>query len=226
MRVIVVVIVRVAVVRVHVLVIPVAMVRVVVLGTPRAVGVDSAFGSEGRTLVAEREPESSHHFVEHVIVLKSEPANTDLERHVPVAQVVRRAGEEQGVAGRRHAEILVGGHDFERPTVVGEQPIAAREHGAARQLDGDFLAALESRAKPRLRSRVVVEQETAIRRKRGLMETPDAAHGSKQEIALGEGQRRRRLAGEERAVRANFVGLRIDFDAREGVVVHHVALRD
>jgi hypothetical protein len=175
------------VVRVHVVVVPVAVMRMVVVGAPRAVGVNSAFGSEGRTLAGERQPEASHHFVEYVIVLESEPADADLERDVPVSKVVRRAREEQRVAGRCHAEVLVGGHDFERATVVGEQPIAAGEHGAAGQLDGDFLAALESRAKPRLRSRVVVEQQAAVRRTRGLLETPDAAHRSKQEIALGEG---------------------------------------
>src|SRR5262245_52260474 len=47
-----------------------------------------------------------------------------------------------------------------------------------------------------------------------------------QEIPLRQRQNLRRLAGEQFAVRAHFVGLRIDFDLLHGGIVNHVALAD
>ncbi len=49
-------------------------------------------------------------------------------------------------------------------------------------------------------------------------------HTLEKKVSLRHGQDLRGLAGEEHAVRAHFVGVRIDFHARQRVVVDHVPL--
>src|SRR5690606_25867536 len=50
--------------------------------------------------------------------------------------------------------------------------------------------------------------------------------GSEQEVTLCQWQHGGRFAGEQLAIRAHFVGLRIDLDVRLVVVQHQVALAD
>jgi hypothetical protein len=133
-------------VAVPVVVMRVLVVRVLVV----RVAVRAALGFETAVLEAQRESETANQVVEHVIVLISKSATADLERNVPIAEVVSGARKQERVVGRCHAERFVGGHDLEGFAVVGEQAIAVREHGAARQLDGDFLAVFQTSAKARL----------------------------------------------------------------------------
>ena len=63
-----------------------------------------------------------------------------------------------------------------------------------------------------------------IRRMQAVDNERVAPHDSKKKIALRHGQDLRGLAREQHAVRAHFVRVRIDFDARQGVVVDHVPL--
>jgi hypothetical protein len=125
------------------LVIVLVVMRVLVM----RVAVRAAFRLEGSVLEGQRKSEPAHHVVEHVIVLVGESTDADLERDVPITEVVRRAREQERVVRRRDAERLVGCEDFVGHAVVGEQAIAVREHGSARQHDRDFFAVFESRTK-------------------------------------------------------------------------------
>jgi hypothetical protein len=205
-------------VRVRVLVSVVVTVCIVVampVASARIVTVDARLGSERRSSKHEHEPEPAHHPVEYVIVTVCENADADPQRHVPIAEVVRGAREEQRVVRRRHAELLVRSHDFDRRTVFGPQPIAVGEHRSARQVNGELFAVRESREKSRFLSRVVVENQPSIRRfHTRFRQGSQRAHGSEEEVALGKREHLGRLAREEGSVGSNFVGLRIHFDLR------------
>jgi hypothetical protein len=136
-------------------VVRVVVMRMVVV----SVAVRAALGLEPGVLVGHGKPEPAQHVVEHVIVLISEPPDADLKRNVAIAEVIRGAREQVGIGGSRNAEGLVGGVDLVGLAVVGEQPIAVRENGSARELDGDFLAVLEAGTESRFIARVVAQDE-------------------------------------------------------------------
>ena len=156
----------------------VIVVMVVIAVMMVAATVRASFGSEGRAREGDVQPQAAHEVVEHVIVLVGEAAGRDLERHVPIAEVVRRAREEERVVGGRDAEILVGGDDRIRLAVVGEQAVAVHEHRAARQADGNLSTILQVRAKSRFLAGVVSEDEPAgDGSRRVVVEATDGVHG-------------------------------------------------
>ena len=132
---------------------------VVMVVAVMVVAVRAALRFEAGVLEAQGKPEATHHVVEHVVVLIGESSDADLKRNVPVTEMVRRTCEQEWVVGRRHAQGFVGGDDFVRFALVGEQAIAVREDGSARELHGDFLAVFEKRSKPRLLAGVVTQNQ-------------------------------------------------------------------
>jgi len=70
--------------------------------------IRAAFWPERRRFANDVEPETANHVVEHVIGLVAQPSMPDLERDVPVAQVVARACMEQSVFGPCDAQRLDG----------------------------------------------------------------------------------------------------------------------
>lgn len=174
MVVVVVVVIVIVMVVVIVTVIVVVIVIVVMVVTT---AVSTPFGGEGRTHEVDRQAQAAHELVEHVIVLVGEAAERDRERDVAIAEMIRRAREKERIVRGRDAEILVGGDDCVRLTVVGEQTIAIGEHAASLQADGDLPTVLEVRAKSRFLARVVVEDEPAGEgRRRIVVEAADGAH--------------------------------------------------
>jgi hypothetical protein len=55
--------------------------------------VSTRFRLERRFLENDRKAESSNHFVKHVIVLVAKPTIPDLQRDMPVTEMVRSAGQ-------------------------------------------------------------------------------------------------------------------------------------
>ncbi len=156
----------------------VVIVIVVVVVMMMAAAVSASFGSEGRAHERNIQPEATHELVEHVIVLVGEATRRDCERHVSIAEVIRRAREKERVVRGRDAELFVGGDDRVRFAVVGEQAVAIGEHGAARKANRELPTVLQMRAKPRLFTGIVVEDEAAgDGRRRIVVEAADGAHG-------------------------------------------------
>jgi hypothetical protein len=165
---------------------PVMILVVVMLPIVMRVAVRAAFRFEGSVLEGQGKSEPAHHVVEHVIVLVGESTDADLERNVPITEVVRGAREHEHVVRRRDAERFVGCDDLVGHAVVGVQAIAVREHGSARQHDGNFLAIFEARTKSRSITRVVAQDQPRGRRLGRPMKAAYGAHGSEQEVALSE----------------------------------------
>jgi hypothetical protein len=110
----------------------------------RVAVIRAALGFEAGGFVSYRKPEATHHFIEHVIGLVAKPTGPDLQRDVPIAEVVARTCEAQwiirtrdgdGFGGRRHA------HDR---TVRRAQSIAVVESRAGRENDGGLATTIET----------------------------------------------------------------------------------
>ena len=63
--------------------------------------IGAGLGFERRLLVHDRKPELGDHLVEHVIGEIAQPASTDLQRHVAVAEVVTDARELRDIVTAR-----------------------------------------------------------------------------------------------------------------------------
>src|SRR5688572_14690130 len=78
------------------MIVPVSMVVTIAVRVPMA-PVRSGLRLERRLLHLHAEPQAAHHVVQHVVMTVAQPAGMDLQGHVPVAQVVARAGEQPRV---------------------------------------------------------------------------------------------------------------------------------
>ncbi len=106
--------------------------------------VCTSFGFEAGHFVNHNEPQPSQHVIEHVIRLVSQPARSDLQRHVSIPEVVTRSRESERVL-RSHA-----GHTFGcRPHAYMEairrtETIALDERATAGKQDRRLAAAIET----------------------------------------------------------------------------------
>ena len=88
-------------------------VRVCIVGT--------ALGIEGRLNVAHRATEAFQHFGQHMVGLEAQETLAELHRHVPVAEVVSRTAEQQGVAAayfEQHFQVTGAAGFAERPLLT------------------------------------------------------------------------------------------------------------
>lgn len=83
------------------------------------------------------------HIPQYRVGFKAKVAGADLDRRVPVSQVIRRPGELQVVRGGCHQNGLRRGFHADEIAPCGLQPGTWREDRAARQQDGEFRAILE-----------------------------------------------------------------------------------
>jgi hypothetical protein len=91
----------------------------------------------------------------------AQPAVADLHRHVAVAEVVRRTGEEIRRRAQDMQHFLRLRHDLDHAAVGRDDPVAAPQDLPARQHDGDFLAARERGPQPALLPHLEGEHEPA-----------------------------------------------------------------
>ena len=69
-------------------------------------GIGARFGLEGPPFPLDVQTERFHHSVEDVVFEITHESLSDLERHVPVAEVVRGTGEKRRVIGPRRGHGL------------------------------------------------------------------------------------------------------------------------
>ena len=81
-----------------------------------------------------------HHVIQHMVMQITQPAVADLNRNVPVAQVVGGTCQAPGVGGAHDRHGLRRCHDLHDAAVLCAQPVPAPQHRAALKHHGDFLA--------------------------------------------------------------------------------------
>ncbi len=93
----------------------------------RVPAIGAGLRLERRLFHGDGKAEAADHLVEHVIVLITHPAIADLQRHVPIAQVIARAAQRHGLRGAHGRDGLGLSDDLHDAAIVGEQQISAAE---------------------------------------------------------------------------------------------------
>ena len=129
---------RVLVCRPVVVVICVVMARVVMtLPMPMPPGVGPGLGFEGGLFLGDDQVHALEHPAQHVVGFNFQMVRLQFDLHVPVAQVVGRAGQIEGAAmvraGAHHHDGLWRSVHPHQRAILGHQHIAAAHHAAALQ---------------------------------------------------------------------------------------------
>jgi hypothetical protein len=137
-------------------------VPVLVIVVPVSAAISPGFRLEGRLHRFNRGAQALQHVLEHMVGGNSQEAVADLDRNMPVAEMVGRPDEVlSGFAcDVQHAFGL--GHDFDHPTVTGNGKVPAAENLSARQHEADFLSRYEPCAQPALLARVERQLDLAF----------------------------------------------------------------
>ena len=126
------------------------VIRFVVMVMVAAVrSVSAGFRLERRFRFANRTAQASNHVGQNVVGLDTQPSTisfrNDLYRDVAIAQMIGRAGKEQGGIGNGFDQFFRGGDDFDNAAAVfGQQSVAAVQMVAAFQENAGFGARSES----------------------------------------------------------------------------------
>ncbi|GBH26089.1 hypothetical protein BvRS1_31380 [Burkholderia vietnamiensis] len=115
--------------------------RIVAMLVAAAVGAD--FRLERRQRFVDLRAEPAQHVREHRIGFELQVAVADLDRRGPVAEVIRGAHQRERIVRTPEQHRFGRRDDAHQRAVVGDQPVAVAQHGAARQQDGDVLAGIE-----------------------------------------------------------------------------------
>ncbi len=121
---------------------------------PVSAAVGSAFGLECGVLLAHGHAKLHQHLLQHRIGLELKKVLSELDRGVPVSQVI--GGPHQGI--RRlcgnEKDIFSGRFDFDHGAVISFQKIAVAQHRAARQEEGRFSTVGERRSQTALSPKI------------------------------------------------------------------------
>src|SRR5882724_3293598 len=133
--------VAVLVVTVAVLVVTVAVLVTVTVTVPTR--IPARLRLEGTLENVHGKPQLAHQTVEHVVVLVRQATWLDLQRHVPIAQVIGRSREQVAVVGLDRRQQLGARPHLDRPGAAARrqanrlfQPPAAPRHPAHLQAPG------------------------------------------------------------------------------------------
>ena len=107
--------------------------------------VGSRFGFEGRFEFFYCRFQTNKHFLEYMVFLEAQPARANLQRHMPIAEVVSRAAERERIdTSDLHHLFRLSDHQ-DNPSVLGAQPIAIAQNRSARQKERCIFPGTERR---------------------------------------------------------------------------------
>ena len=130
-----------------------------------AVGVIGAgLGFERFVRDAKFEAHPGEHGVEDVVVAVAQPVRPELQRDVPVAQMVGAASQQSGLASVGGRDGFTGREDLDDAAVLGAQAVPAAQNLAPRQDDTDLLAVLEARAEAAAAAHIEGQHQPRARR--------------------------------------------------------------
>ncbi|HXK17677.1 MAG TPA: hypothetical protein VNG33_07735 [Polyangiaceae bacterium] len=150
-----------------VVMIVVVTIVVVIVGVPVAAGVAARLGLEGPFEHLGVESQLMHQAIEHVVVLVRKPPGLDLQRHVPIAQVVR--GARQQVAISRlddRQQLWSGAHLDHQLAVARRQTIAVFQRQAALEQEAHLTPAVQTRSQSRSAAQLENQRQRFFRRPR------------------------------------------------------------
>ena len=145
-----------------------------VIGTP--------LGFEGHLFLSYVKPQSSDHLIENVIGLITQPAVSDLQGNMPIAEVVTGTRQPQEVIGPRRRNALGRGMHIDERSIGPPKTVSLDEPRSPRQQNRRLATAVEADALTTLLPKVVGECQTVPRRLprdrlRHPLDELDHAHG-------------------------------------------------
>jgi len=109
-------------------------------------GIRARLGLEGRLDRGHAGAKAAHHFAQHVVRGKTQPAVADLDRCMPIAQVIGCARQGASIIAAYFHQLFVSGDDAHDAAIGAAQAIAAAQDRPALEEQADFLATGKHRA--------------------------------------------------------------------------------
>ena len=128
----------------------------------RVTTIGARLGFESRLFDQHLEAQTSHHLIEHMIVLIANPARADLQCDMSIAQVITDTRELPGICGANRRYSFRRGQHFDDASILTEQSIAATKHASSLEENRNFFACLENSTQSTLRSQLKGKHESAI----------------------------------------------------------------
>lgn len=79
----------------------------------RCATIGTCFWLERRLFSSHTQPEPAHHRIQHMIMQPAQPPWLDLQRHMPVAKMIRGTRKQQGVVNLSGGYWLGGGSNLD-----------------------------------------------------------------------------------------------------------------
>jgi hypothetical protein len=92
------------------------------------------------------EPKTSHHVIEHMIMLIPNPAHADLQWDMSIAEVIADTRKLPGICGTNRRYSFRRGQHFDDASILTKQSITATKHASSLEKNRDFFARLEDSA--------------------------------------------------------------------------------
>lgn len=106
--------------------------------------ISAAFRLEWRIDRRYFQPEPGHHFSQHVIGEKTQSASDELNRDVPVSQMISGLHDQQRLSAARLEQRFLDRHDFNRAAILEAHSLAASEQPAAFDDQGSLLSIIQA----------------------------------------------------------------------------------
>ena len=126
-----------------------AMALIIVLMMHMAVAVGARLGLKTNADFMHMATKPLDHRLQYMVGQQAHEAVADLDRNMPVADVIRDAGEFDRIVGMNLEQALGGSLDRHDAPVCQQQPVAVAQQRARRQIDTDLLARQQRGPKPR-----------------------------------------------------------------------------
>ena len=117
-----------------------AMTLIIMLMMYMAVAVGARLGLKADADFMHMATKPLDHRLQHMVGQQSHEAVADLDRHMPIADVISDAGQFDRIMGMNFEQALGGGLDSHNAPVCQQQPVAMAQQRAGRQIDADLLA--------------------------------------------------------------------------------------
>ena len=131
-----------------------------------AVTMPAAIGAclrlERGHLVPHMNAQPLQHVLQHMILLHQDPAEPDLERDMPVAEVIGRAHQVPRLGRRDQGQRLLGCDHLNDPPVRGLEPVAAAQDRPALDVHSSLFAGVQRDPQPAFLALVEGEGELVV----------------------------------------------------------------
>ncbi len=117
-----------------------AMPLIIVLMVHMAVTIGTRLGLKAFADPMHMAAEPLDHRLQHMVGQQSQPAGTDLNRHMAIADVIRDPGQLQGIVCMHFEQVLRCSLDGHHTAIAQQQAITMAQQGAGGQVNTDGLA--------------------------------------------------------------------------------------